>query len=166
MITYPPIKFECQLSGKKLIAEVTTQVTGADRFDFRTRFSDGFEDIFSHEGNRGAWKAANDRKLRYLQLVKDDLAALQSYQPSRHYLSFRYTLGQQVVNIWVFETLPEEGRPVYSIYYKGEYQFDLTKVRGSWSGKSVRQKSPPIDTSLVSAIGQMIDEKMRGQGPY
>ncbi len=87
MITYPAIKFECQLSGKKLVAEVTTQVTGADHFDFRTRFSDGFEDIFSHERNHGAWKAAKDQKLRYLQLVKDDLAALQSYQPSRHYLN-------------------------------------------------------------------------------
>jgi len=56
MITYPSIRFECQVSGKKLIAEVVTQVKNLTQFDFVARFSDGFEDIIQHDPTRGIGK--------------------------------------------------------------------------------------------------------------
>lgn len=160
MITYPSIKFECQISGKKLVAEVVTQVKDLTRFDFSTRFSDGFEDTFQHDRVLGIWKAIRDRKSAYLKKIKDDLAALQYYQPHRHYLNFQHKLGQERINIWVFETLPEEGFPVYSVYYKGDYRFDIRKMFGAWYGKSVRQDAAPVDSGLVQKIGEMLDRKL------
>ena len=160
MINYPPIKFECQVRGKKLVAEVNAQVAGTDRFLFRTRFSDGFEDTFSHDTHGDQWGALNDAKQEYLKRVKDDLAALQNYQPFRHYLYFRDKQGHQSLNIWVFETMPENGVDVYSVYYMGQYQFDMKKLRGAWLAKSVRNNAAPIDTSTIEQIGQMIDARI------
>lgn len=160
MITYPTIRFECQVSGKKLIAEVVTQVNNLTQFDFMARFSDGFEDIFQHDPTRGIWKALRDKKSAYLRKIKDDLAALRFYQPNRHYLNFRHQVGQEPVNIWVFETLPEDGFKVYSVYYKGDYRFDMKKIFGVWYARSVRQDARPIDGILVDKIGEMIDQKM------
>ena len=162
MITYPPIKFECQVSGKELIAEVVAEEVNPGQFNFNTRFSDGFEDIFSHDEGSGIWKAIRDKKAAYLKKIKDDLSALVAYQIDMQYFSFRHKIGQQVKNVWVFETQREGGNKVYTIYYHGDYRFEIKKIRGSWHAKTVRQINPEIiDERLVAKIGEMIDAKIK-----
>lgn len=162
MVTYPRIKFECQVDGKELIAEVVAQETDPGHFNFNTRFSDGFEDTFIHEESSGLWKAIRNKKAAYLEEIKDDLSALVSYQIDRHYLSFRHSIGSDIVNIWVFETEWEDKRRIYTVYYKGDYQFEMKKIYGGWFARSVRQeKNKIIDETLVAKIGEMIDARMR-----
>jgi hypothetical protein len=162
MVVYPPIKFECEVNGKDLIAEVVAEETDPGRFNFNTKFSDGFEDTFIHEERSGLWKAIRDQKAAYLEKIKDDLSALVAYQIDRAYLSFRHTIGSHVVNIWVFETQWENGGMIYTVYYKGDYQFEMKKIYGGWYAKSVRQeKIKLIDETLVARVGEMIDAKIR-----
>lgn len=162
MVVYPSIKFECEVNGKELIAEVIAEEINPGHFNFNTRFSDGFEDIFIHEERSGLWKAIRDKKAAYLEKVKDDLSALVAYQIDRHYLSFRHTIASQVVNIWVFETQWEDRGVIYTVYYKGDYQFEMKKKYGGWYAKTVRQeKDKVIDEQLVAKIGEMIDARFR-----
>ncbi len=170
MITYPPIKFECKVSGRELIAEVVAEEIHPGQFNFNTRFSDGFEDIFSHDEGSKTWKAVHDTKASYLNKIQDDLFALRCYQVGRHYLSFPHTLGDQSMNVWVFETQREDGYMVYSkggckcyaVYYNGDYRFEIKKVLGGWYAKTVRQINPEIiDENLVMKIGEMIDARIK-----
>jgi hypothetical protein len=161
MVTYPRIKFECEVNGQDLIAEVVAQETIPGHFNFNTRFSDGFEDTFIHEERSGLWKAIRDKKAAYLEKIKDDLSALVAYQIDRHYLSFRQLIGEEIVNIWVFETEWDD-RTIYTVYYKGDYQFEMKKMYGAWFAKSVRpEKHKRIDEGLVGKIGGMIDATIR-----
>lgn len=170
MITYPTIKFECKVSGKELIAEVVAEEINPGQFNFNTRFSDGFEDIFSHDEESGTWKSHKDSKSAYLKKIQDDLSALMSYQVDRHYLSFRHTIGKESINVWVFETQREDGDMVYpkggykryTVYYNGDYRFEMKKVRGAWHAKTVRQINPEIiDENLVAIISKMIDGQIK-----
>jgi hypothetical protein len=162
MVTYPRIKFECEVNGQDLIAEVLAQETDPGHFNFNTRFSDGFEDTFIHEERTGLWKAIRDKKAAYLEKIKDDLSALVAYQIDRHYLSFRQLIGEKLLNIWVFETEWEDGSTIYTVYYKGDYQFEMKKIYGGWFARSVRpEKNKIIDEALVARIGAMIDTKIR-----
>lgn len=162
MVTYPRIKFECEVDGKELIAEVVAQETNPGHYNFNTRFSDGFEDVFTHEERSGVWKANRDKEQAYLEQVRDDLSALVCYQIDRHYLSFRHELGNEIVNVWIFETEWEDGSMIYTVYYKGDYQFEMKKVFGGWYARSVRQhKRKVINDELVGKVGSMIDSKMR-----
>jgi hypothetical protein len=161
-VTYPRIKFECQVNGKDLIAEVIAQETDPGHFNFNTRFSDGFEDTFIHEEGSGLWKAIGNKKAAYLEKIKDDLSALVAYQIDRHYLSFRYAIGPEIVNIWIFETEWEDRGTIYTVYYKGDYQFEIKKIMGGWHAWSVREeKNKVIDESLAAKIGDMIDARIR-----
>ncbi len=162
MVTYPRIKFECQVNGKELIAEVVAQETNPGHYNFNTKFSDGFEDTFIHEERSGLWKAIRDKKAAYLEKIKDDLSALVAYQIDRHYLSFRHNLGSQLMNIWVFETQWEDRSMLYTVYYKGDYQFEMKKIDGGWQARTVRQANNcSIDEQLVAKIGKMIDTRIR-----
>jgi hypothetical protein len=170
MITYPPIKFECKVSGRELIAEVITEEVNPGQFNFNTTFSDGFSDIFSHDERSGIWTANKDAEEAYLNMIQDDLSALQCYQVGRHYLSFRHPLEKEPVNIWVFETQREDlymmyskgGCKRYTVYYNGDYRFEMKKVAGAWRAKTVRHHNPVvIDENLVAKIGQIIDEKIK-----
>ena len=170
MITYPPIKFECKVSGRELVAEVVAEEINPGKFNFNTRFSDGFEDIFSHDEESKTWNAIRDTKADYLKKIQDDLSALMSYQVGRHYLNFRHRLRDQIINVWVFETQREDGYMVYSkggckcytVYYNGDYRFEMKKVGGAWYAKTVRQINPEsIDENLVAIIGKMIDGQIK-----
>ena len=143
-----------------MIAEVITEVFELGRFNFTTRFSDGFEDTYSLDKALGKWNALRDKKSAYLKKIKDDLRALLYYQPNRHYLNFQYPMGQELVNIWIFETFPEDGCRVYSIYFKGDYRFDMKKMFGAWYARSVRNDAAPIDNKLVDRIGEMVEKEM------
>lgn len=162
MITYPPIKFECQVSGKELIAEVVAEEINPGQFNFNTRFSDGFEDIFSHDEKSGIWNAIRDKKSSYLKKIRDDLSALLSYQIDKYYLTFKHKIWQQLVNIWVFETQREDGYIVYTVYYHGDYRFEMKKIVDTWYAKTVRNINPEIiDERLVTKIGEMINTEIR-----
>lgn len=170
MIVYPPIKFECKISGRNMVAEVVAEEVNPGQYNFNTRFSDGFADTFSHDEGSGTWKANKDKRYAYLNKIQDDLAALRCYQVGRHYLSFRHVVANQLINIWVFETQREDGYMVYSkggckqyaVYYNGDYRFEIKKNCGAWEAKTVRHLNPEvIDDKLVAKIGWMIDEKIR-----
>lgn len=161
MVTYPRIKFECEVDGKELVAEVQAQEVKPGHYSFNTRFSDGFEDTYLHDERAGLWKAIHDKKRSYLKQIKDDLSALVCYQIDRAYFSFRHLIGTELVNIWVFETQWEDRSMIYTIYYKGDYQFDMKKIRGAWYAHSVRSQHADIDDSLVSTIGGLIEAKMK-----
>lgn len=162
MVTYPRIKFECEVNGRELTAEVVTRETNPGQFNFDAKFSDGFEDTFIHEERSGLWKAISDKKSAYLEKIKDDLSALVAYQIDRHYLSFRHYIGKEIVNIWVFETEWENRSAIYTVYYKGEYQFEMKKIYGAWYGWSVRpEKNKKIEDALVAKIGAIIETKIR-----
>ena len=170
MITYPPIKFQCKVSGRELTAEVITEAVKPGRYNFNTRFSDGFCDTFSHDENGNTWAAGKDGMPSYLEKIQDDLSVLRKYQVGRHYLCFPHTIHGRPSNIWVFETqridgymtYSSRGCKSYSVFYNGDYRFDIQKINGAWEGKTVRHINPEtIDEDLVSTIGSMIDARIK-----
>ena len=51
---------------------------------------------------------------------------------------------------------------MFTIYYQGNYRFEMKKVRGVWHAKTVKQNQPEIiDQELVKKIGKMIDDRIR-----
>lgn len=162
MITYPPIKFECRVKGKELLAEVETKAYDGGKFEFATRFSDGYSDTVFHDETSGTWKTGNAKSETYFKKIKDDLSALLFYPAFKHYMSFRHKVGNQLTNIWVFETETDDRNIVYTIYFHGNYRFEMKKVRGAWFAKTVKQGQPEIiDQNLVNKIGKMIDDKIK-----
>ena len=125
MITYPPIKFECRVNGKELLAEVETKALDGGKFEFATKFSDGYSDTVFHDEKSGVWKMGRAKTSTYFKKIKDDLSALLFYPAFKHYLNFRHKLANQIVNIWVFETETENRNVVYTIYYHGNYRFEM-----------------------------------------
>ena len=162
MITYPPIKFECRVNGKELLAEVETKALDGGKFEFCTKFSDGYSDTVFHDEKSGVWKTGHVKTAAYFKKIKDDLSALLFYPAFKHYLNFRHKIGNQVVNIWVFETETENRTVVYTIYYHGNYRFEMKKIRGGWYAKTVKQDRPEsIDEELIEKIGKMIDDRIK-----
>jgi hypothetical protein len=170
MITYPPIKFRCEVSGRELTAEVITEALRPGQYKFNTRFSDGYADTFSHDEVSDTWRAGKGKRSSYLKRIQDDLCVLEKYQVGRHYLSFRHTIKGRPANIWVFETQRSDGYMMYSkggckcysVFYNGDYRFDIQKINGAWQGKTVRYSNPEkIDEKLVAHIGALIDARIK-----
>jgi hypothetical protein len=169
MITYPPIRFRCKVSGRELTAEVVTEAVRPGQYNFNTRFSDGFCDTFFHDERSNTWAAGKDERSAYLEKIQDDLSVLRKYQVGRHYLSFRHKVNGRTINIWVFETQRVDGYMMYSmggckcysVFYNGDYRFEIQKINGAWQGKTVRHANPEtIDQVLVAKIGTMIDARI------
>jgi hypothetical protein len=63
MITYPPIKFECRVNGKELLAEVETTAHDGGKFEFCTKFSDGYSDTVFHDEKSESGKQGMEKLL-------------------------------------------------------------------------------------------------------
>ncbi|RYG53874.1 MAG: hypothetical protein EOO01_03190 [Chitinophagaceae bacterium] len=170
MITYPSISFPCMVRGRELTAEVITEAVKPGKYNFNTRFSDGFCDTFSHDEISGTWAAVKGGQKSYLEKIQDDLSVLRNYQVGRHYLCFLHTIHGKPTNVWVFETqridgymmYSSRGCKCYSVFYNGDYRFDIQKINGAWEGKTVRHSNPErIDETLVTTIGSVIDARIK-----
>ena len=84
------------VNGKELLAEVETKAFEGGKFEFSTKFSDGYSDTVFHDENSGTWKTGREKKVTYFKKIKDDLSALVFYPAFKHYLNFRHKVENSV----------------------------------------------------------------------
>ena len=152
---FPKLSFPCYINGKKLVATYLgkTEDSIVD-FQFKFSFSDGYSTIF-YCTEYGKWYDDDniERKSIYLEAVKDELLALLSCIYIEKTMVFPVHYNKTNFNVFVFKnSITTDGFP-YSFYYNGEYKFDLEKINGEWSAKSICIINPgKLDDKLVSII--------------
>ncbi|WP_276501831.1 hypothetical protein [Terrimonas pollutisoli] len=162
MITYPVISFQTDIDDKSMGVDVLTQVLDRGQFRFYVKFGNGQEDIYVHDAIHNSWFSEHneDCEQACFKAVKDDLVTLEYYPVFKKYLVHRKNINGEPVNIWVFESQREKDVIIYTVYFKGDYQFDLKKHRGAWHGESVKKGKAVVDPHLVKEIGKLIDNSI------
>ena len=150
---FPKLSFPCYINGQKLTATYLEQTEDAVvDFQFKFSFSDGYSTIFYC--NEYGWADdINNGKPIYLKAIKDDLLALVSCISIEKAMVFPVHFNKTNFNVFVFkDCITTDGFP-YSVYYNGEYRFDIEKINGEWFAKSICIINPgKLDDKLVSII--------------
>lgn len=162
MITYPVISFQTDIDDKSMGVDVLTQVLDPGQFRFYVKFANGTEDIYVHDAIHNRWFSEHNENCEQacFKAVQDDLVTLEYYPVFKKYMVHRMNMNGELVNVWVFESQREKDVIVYTVYFKGKYQFDLKKYRGAWHGQSVKKSKAIIDPQLVKEIGKLIDDSI------
>ena len=150
---FPKLSFPCYVNGQKLTATYLGQTEDAVvDFQFKFSFSDGYSTVF-YCTEYGKWSDINNRKSIYLEALKDDLFALVSCISVEKTRVFPVHYNKTNFNVFVFKNcLNNDGFP-YSVYYNGEYRFDMEKINGEWIEKSICISNPyKVDEKLASII--------------
>lgn len=163
MITYPLISFQTNVDDKPVRVNVLTQVLDRGQFRFYVKCSNEHEDIYVHDAIQNTWFSENSNDCKQqacFKAIEDDLVTLEFYPAFKHYMVHHQNIDGIMGNIWVFESQREKGVIVYSVYFRGSYQFDLKKCRGAWQAESVKTNKANIDPHLVKEIGKLIDNSI------
>ncbi|HEV7334133.1 MAG TPA: hypothetical protein VGN63_24080 [Flavisolibacter sp.] len=151
----PAIEFECRIDTKKLTAKITHQEDNGFQFIYHISFSDGHAASFVAPIEGGKWY---DEKLAspYAKAIKDDLNAFCGFLPAKPPVCIRLKSERESFNVWI---VPHVMKPLhYSIFYKGDYRFDVRKG-ANWEANSVRDSSV-IDGEIAAIVCQNIDRRI------
>lgn len=151
----PAITFECQVDGKRLLAKITYQEDNGIQYIYHISFSDGHAASFVAPIEGGKWY---DEKLAspYAKAIKDDLNAFCGFLPSKPPVCIRLKSNREAFNVWI---VPQVMKSLhYTIFYKGDYRFDVRKGNG-WEANSVRENSI-IDKEIAAIVCQNIDQRI------
>lgn len=150
----PAISFECQVHGKRLLANITHQEDNGLQFIYHISFSDGHAATFVAPIEGGKWY---DEKLAspYAQAIKDDLNAFCGFLPAKPPVCIRLKSNREAFNVWI---VPQVKPLHYTVFYKGDYRFDVRKS-GGWEANSVREGSI-IDDEIAAIVCQNIDRRI------
>lgn len=152
----PAIPFDCVVEGKKLRATVTHVEDNGQQFIYRIRFSDGHAASFVAPMEAGQW-LNESLASPYARAIADDLNAFCGFMPPKPPFCIRLKSETEAFNVWVLPHVLRNGQ--YSVYYKGDYRFDVRKVK-TWEAKSVRENSD-INQEIASIVCRNIDERKR-----
>lgn len=156
MIDQNIFNFTVVVAGKVQRAYILAE-EGEDRdFHYRVRFEDGYEDVF-HEvqgellGLRGAESAA------YAEAIKYDVHHYIGLNTDAFWYVFREQVGDEVVNVWIFEEEEEDEEEnlstSWNVHYKKEYRFHLMKVGDIWMVSNRNGKDiPAVDRELSKKV--------------
>lgn len=152
----PAIEFPCVVEGKRLMATLTHQEDNGLQFIYRVSFSDGHAASFVAPMQGGKWHDENFAS-PYAKAIEEDLDAICGFLPGRPPFCIRLRGEKGAFNVWI---VPHVYKPFhYTVFYKGDYRFDLRKQTG-WEANSVREGSS-VNQEIASLVCRNIDEKLR-----
>ncbi len=156
MLDQSTFNFTVSVAGKEERAYVLAE-EGEDRdFHYRVKFSDGYEDVFHLVEDKlvGLQGTSSDA---YANAIKYDVHHYIGLNTDAFWYVFREQVGDEMVNVWIFEEEDEdEDRNLstsWNVHYKKEYRFHLMKVGDTWmvsnrDGKNI----PAVDRELSKKV--------------
>lgn len=153
---FPPIDFYCVVEGKTLKASITHVEDNGLQFIYRIGFSDGHTASFvaSMEGDK--W---HDDKFAspYAKAIHDDLNAFCGFSAKKPPFAIRLKSEKEAFNVWIVPHLFKAFH--YTVFYKGDYRFDLRRTNG-WEAQSVREASS-IDHEIAALVCKNIEQRTK-----
>lgn len=151
----PAVEFIATVEGKKLIANITHQEDNGVQFIYRISFSDGYAASFVANIQGGRWHNET-LPSPYQKAIHDDLHAICGFSPKKPPFCIRLKSQEKVFNVWV---VPHVCKPLhYSIFYKGDYQFDVRRAK-EWEAKSVRENNV-VNQEIASLVCRNIEQRL------
>lgn len=151
----PVLRFACTVEGKTLQASITHQEDNGLQFIYHIVFSDGYAASFVASMESDKW--LNDAvSSRYALAIKDDLNSICGFLPGKPPFCICLQSEKGAFNVWVVPHIYKTGH--YSVFYKGDYRFDLRKAK-SWEVRSVRDNSD-INQQIAAIVCKNIEQRM------
>ena len=151
----PAIEFETLVEGKRVKARITHQEDNGIQFIYHISFSDGYAASFVAPMQGDRWHS-EEFSSPYAKAIRDDLNAVCGFLPARPPFCIRLKGNIEVFNVWIVPHVFKLHH--YTVFYKGDYQFDLRKSKG-WQAKSVRENHQ-INQEIAALVCRNIDERI------
>jgi hypothetical protein len=150
----PAIEFFCDVDGRVLKASLTHVEDNGVQFIYHISFSDGHVGSFMAPLEAGRWY---DEGLSsaYAKAIHDDLNAFCGFLLNKPPFCIRLKSEKEAFNVWI---VPSRKTAHYSVYYKGDYRFELRK-KDCWEVNSVREGAF-IDEAIASIVCKNIDRRI------
>ncbi len=155
------LKFYCQVNGKDLMAKIRGVVNHPIYFVYRIQFSDGYEDDFYLLENGFVDSEKGESSKPYAYALRYDLQSLGWMPGNKGVYTMRWMIGGTHTNIWIKET-DSDGEHIYSIYFNGNYRFEMKKDGTGWFWRTRRVVEPEeINEKLAVEIGRLLDRELQ-----
>ncbi len=160
MIDQSIFNFTVSVNGKEERAYVLSEEGEGRDFYYRVKFSDAYEDVFhvvedKLVGLRGASSEA------YAEAIKYDVHHYIGLNTDAFWYVFRDLVGDEIVNVWIFEEEDEDEEEnlstYWNVHYKKQYRFHLMKVGDNWMVSNKYEKDiPAIDRELSIKVEHLL----------
>lgn len=153
---HPAIVFDCVVEEKRLKATLTHQEDNGIHFIYHISFSDGYTAAFVASMESDKW--LDDAPFsKYALAIKDDLNAICGFLPKKPPFCIRLKNEKgEAFNVWIVPHVYKSCH--YSIYYRGDYRFDVRKAN-TWEVRSVRDNRN-INQEIAAMVCKNIDQRM------
>ena len=155
---FPDISFPCKVNGKKMIARYLGEENHPEDTVFKFSFSDGHETSF-RRGEFYDWiDTTTGRGSLYLEGVYGDLPNMYGFAAGCTGSCFTVDKDHSFFNVFVFDVTRSNGDHIKTVYYKGDYRFDLKLIGGVWKARTSRsiEVADMIDDEMATLVTQFI----------
>lgn len=156
MIDQEVFNFTVSVNGKEERAYVLAEEGEGRDFYYRVKFSDAYEYVFHMVDDKlvGLRGASSDA---YAEAIKYDVHHFIGLNTDAFWYVFRDLVGDEVVNVWIFEEEEEDEEEnlstCWNVHYKKEYRFHLMKVGDTWMVSNKYSKDiPAVDRELSKKV--------------
>lgn len=156
MIDQSTLNFTVKVAGKEERAYILAEEGEGRDFHYRVKFSDGYEDVF-HEIDGILVGLRGKESEPYAEAIKYDVHHYIGLNTDEFWYVFRDQVGDEIVNVWIFEEEDEdeEGNlsTSWNVHYKKEYRFHLMKADDTWMVSNRYGKDiPGVDRELSHKV--------------
>lgn len=156
MIDQSILNFTVSVAGKEERAYVLAEEGEGRDFYYRVKFSDSFEDVF-HEVDGRLVGLRGEISQPYADAIRYDIHHFIGLNTDAFWYVFREEIGEEVVNVWIFEEEDEDEEEnlstSWNVHYKKEYRFHLMKVGDTWMVSNKYGKDiPAVDRELSRKV--------------
>ena len=155
---FPDISFPCKVNGKKLIAKYLGEEENPIDNEFKFSFSDGHQTSFKR-GEYYDWlDTTTGRGSLYLEGVYGDLPNMFGFSAGCTGSCFTVDKDGSFFNVFVFDMTNSDGDEIKTVYYKGDYRFELKLFNGIWKARTSRsiEVADMIDDEMATLVTQFI----------
>ena len=159
MIFEEPVTIKCNVEGKNLMAEITSEYHDPTLHCFLIEFSNDVQIVAGPSTEEpGSWTLDDLKYVPYLNSVMKSLADFIAVRESFWY-KFELRDGSQELLVWAAQS--EENKKEFAVHFEGDYQFHLEKTSSGWTSWTIRESGlNPIIKLVVKEVSRYLDEKI------
>lgn len=156
MIDPSILNFPVLIAGKEERAYVLAEEGEGRDFYYRVKFSDAYEDVFHMaDGKLTGLRGASSEP--YAEAIRYDIHHVIGLNTDAFWYVFREQVGDEMVNVWIFEEEEEDENEnlsvSWNVHYKKEYRFHLMKAGDMWMVSNRYGKEiPSVDRELSKKV--------------
>ena len=160
MIDQNIFNFTVTVNGKEERAYVLGEEGEGRDFYYRVKFSDEYEDVF-HEVDGQLVGLRGESSVPYAEAIKYDVHHYIGLNTDAFWYVFRDQVGNEIVNVWIFEEEEEDEEEnlstSWNVHYKKEYRFHLMQAGGTWLVSNRYGKDiPNVDRDLSRKVEHVL----------